>query len=131
MTNTELADFVKINGEDLEAECQTLPEKFVHIYSLYTDADNKYNMFTESVNAAFATRYLEVRNELQAADIKPTENLVDNTVKADTDLQAMVERKYLLKKQRDFLFGLVQGMNAKRDAVKTLSFLRREDRNTF
>jgi hypothetical protein len=127
MTNEELLSFTTINADDLEQECQTLPEKFVHIYSLYTEADNAFNSYSESVNAAFASKYLEVRGDLIAQEVKPTENLVDNMVKVDKDLQNMIERKFRLKKQRDFLFGLVQGMNAKRDAVKTLSFLRKED----
>jgi hypothetical protein len=129
MTKEELKKLVTTDADDLEKECINLPDYIVEVYTLFSEADNTFNMYNEAVNAAYATKYLEVRADFLSSGTKATESLVDNTVKADTDYCEMLDKKYRLKKERDFLYGLLQGLYTKRETVKTLSFLRREDRN--
>ncbi len=131
MTKAELQELVTINEQDLQHECSTLPERFVHVYSLFSEADNAYSMHLEATTAMYATRYLAIRDDIIHNGGKPTDAIVDNSVKADKLYTEMLDKKYRLKQERDFLYGIIQGMTSKREMLKTLSFLRREDRSAF
>ena len=127
MTNDELKTFASINADDLEGECLTLSDRLVYLYDLYSTADKDYNVCNEAVATATSLKYIEYRDSMISNNIKPTENLITNYVQADESLVPLVEQKYTLKRQKEFLYGLIQSMNAKRDSIKSLTFLRRND----
>jgi len=123
----DIKEYVKINSDDLEGECLTLPEKFCYIYDLYSEADNRYTLFSEGVEGLRASKYLYYRQDMLDNGLKPTDKLVENCVTADKEVSTKTEQKFKLKKERDILYGLVQAMNSKREMIKTLSFLRKDD----
>lgn len=127
MTNDELKALTTINSDDLTNECQSFPERLVYMYDLHAEADRAYNMHNEALSAAQAMKYIQYRESMIGDGVKPTENLLANYVQADPAILEMVGKKYDLKEKRDFLHGLVQAMHAKREMLKTLSFLARHD----